>query len=92
MEKFPIATGSAEAIADFGILDNKVDPQKIRAQLATIADELGKLFTQPLGLPLKSLEVALTLTAEGSVSFLGTGGKLTGEGSITLTFEKPSAA
>jgi hypothetical protein len=53
---------------------------------------MGVVFKRPLGLPLKSMELALTVTAEGSVGFLGTGSKVGGEGSITLTFEKADPA
>ena len=34
------------------------------------------------------MEVALTITAEGNIGFIGTGASLKGESSITLTFEK----
>lgn len=89
--RFPLTTGAGEARADIAYVDSVVDPGAIRDQLRQIADEMGQLFIAPLGLPLKTLEVDLTLTAEGSVSFLGTGGKVTGEGSIKLTFERPES-
>jgi hypothetical protein len=89
-ERFPlvVASGTVEAVAEFGVKD--VDITKLRDELKTIVEILGQVFTNPLGLPLKTLEVDLTITAEGSVSFLGTGGKLTGEGSIKLSFERPT--
>jgi hypothetical protein len=88
-ERFPLVMSGAEGIADLSVIDDKVDLAKLREDLRGIADGLGSLFAQPLGLPLKTLEVDLTISAEGSVSFLGTGGKVTGEGSIKLSFEKP---
>jgi hypothetical protein len=90
-ERFPLITGEAEAIANFGFVPQGVDLGELRGQLGKIVDGLGALFTRPLGLPLKTLEVDLTISAEGSVSFLGTGGKASGEGSIKLTFEKPAS-
>jgi hypothetical protein len=89
--QFALVTADVKAGADFLAIPDTVDPAKLREELATIAGELGQLFTHPLGLPLKTLEVDLTITAEGSIGFLGNGGKLTGEGSIKLTFEQPAA-
>jgi len=88
-DTFPLTTGGAVATATFGLDDHGVRVSELREQLGRIVDGLGALFTNPLGLPLKTLEVDLTITAEGSVSFLGTGGKATAEGSIKLTFERP---
>jgi hypothetical protein len=66
----------------------RVDPSQIADQIRDIVNQLGVVFSHPLGLPLKAMEVSLTITAEGSVGFLGTGSKVGGEGSITLTFEQ----
>jgi hypothetical protein len=72
----------------FGSIESVVDPTRIAQQIGDISSQLGSVFTTPLGLPLKSMEVALTITAEGAIGFLGTGAKASAEGSITLTFER----
>jgi hypothetical protein len=64
------------------------DPSVIAEQISDISNQLGSVFDAPLGLPLKSMDVALTVTAEGGIGFLGTGAKAGAEGSITLTFER----
>jgi len=64
------------------------DPSRLAQQIGDISTQLGSVFDVPLGLSLKSMEVALTVTAEGAIGFLGTGAKAGAEGSITLTFER----
>ena len=82
-----MSTYSVLAVADTSVVEARVDPSHIASQIRDIVDQLAVVFRDPLGLPLKSMEVSLTVTAEGSIGFLGTGSKVTGEGSITLTFE-----
>ena len=84
MGSYSVVVASGAEVMESG----RVDPSHIADQIRDIGDQLGDVFKQPLGLPLKSMEVALTITAEGSVGFLGTGAKAGAEASITLTFEK----
>lgn len=66
-----------------------VDPDGIAHDIQDIAQRLGTaLAAKTHGIPLKSMEFSLTITAEGKVGFLGTGASVSGEGCITLTFER----
>lgn len=76
------------AVKDQSAMEFRVDPDEIARQIRELVEKLGAVFSHPLGLPLKTMEVSLTITAEGKIGFLGTGTTVTGEGSITLTFEK----
>lgn len=89
--KYALVTSAHDADAT-ATIEGVVDPGRIAEEVRRIVDQMATVFKNPLGLPLKSMEVALTVTLEGSIGFLGTGGKATGEGSITLTFEKPDPA
>jgi hypothetical protein len=67
-----------------------VDPDAIAGQLKDIAERIGKVFDGAAAtLPLKSVELALTIGGEGKVGFLGSGVTAKAEGSITLAFERP---
>jgi hypothetical protein len=67
-----------------------VDPDAIAVQLRDIAKRIGKVFAGAAApLPLKSVELALTIGGEGKVGFLGSGVAAKAEGSITLAFERP---
>jgi hypothetical protein len=66
----------------------RVDPTEIARQISDLSKQLGVVFTDTPGLKLKTMEVSLTISAEGSIGFLGTGAKAAGEGSITLSFER----
>ena len=73
----PLVGGELQPRAD--VVAASANPHRIGREIRDIVDRLGTVFQNPMGLPVKTLQVALTITAEGSVGFLGTGGKLTGE-------------
>jgi hypothetical protein len=69
-----------------------VDPEALAGQLEPIRQAFeSKLFQgsqRSGGFGLQSVEVSLTVTAEGGVGFIAKGSI---EGSITLTFERPGS-
>jgi|1185.fasta_scaffold304869_1 hypothetical protein len=70
-----------------------VDPEALAGQLEPIREAFeSRLFQGSrgvVGFGLQSVEVSLTVTAEGGVGFIAKGSI---EGSITLTFERPGSA
>jgi hypothetical protein len=78
--------------ADFpGLMSrSKVNPGSLADELVPIRDAFQRVLQGPDatggGFGLKTVEVSLTVTAEGGVAFIAKGSI---EGSITLTFERP---
>jgi hypothetical protein len=64
----------------------KVNPRELVERLIPIRDALSKLIEPNSKFGLESLEVSLTLTAEGGVAFIAKG---SAEASLTLTFARP---
>lgn len=67
----------------------KVDPEALSAQLAEIRNALDPFVDsggQASAFGLESLEIALTIGAEGKVWFVASGSV---EASITMTFSRP---
>jgi hypothetical protein len=66
-----------------------VDPDRIARELKDISDRIAPVLAEPqpsAGLGLASVEVSLTIGAEGGVWFIAKG---SAEASITLTFSRP---
>lgn len=88
-KRYPLMTTSAGARVTMAGARG-VDPDAIADQLKDIAERIGKVFDgATAALPLKSVELALTIGGEGKVGFFGSGVAAKAEGSITLTFERP---
>lgn len=64
----------------------KVNPRNLVEKLIPIRDALTQLIEPNSKFGLQSLEVSLTLTAEGGVAFIAKG---SAEASLTLTFARP---
>ena len=84
-----LVAGDANADAFGGLVEAPVQPSKIAGQIRDISTQLDSAFIDARGLPLKSIEVAVTIGADGELKFLGSGVKASAEGSITLSFERP---
>ena len=75
----------------------KVKTETLQANLQALLDKLGDVLQ---GLPaeignysLSEMTLAVSVTAKGAVSLLGSGGEVTGQGGITLKLtRKPDAA
>jgi len=86
--------GAAEAGTTIGAdgVTEKVDPARITAQLQEIRDALAPVMSAPdSGMPLKSVEIELGVTASGEVGFIVSKAALEVSATITFTFERPEA-
>jgi hypothetical protein len=57
--------------------------------LLQIVSDIFNHAQQQTGLQLNEVELTVEINAEGQVSLLGSGGKLTNKGGITLKFKRP---
>lgn len=67
-----------------------VDPQELARQLKDISDAVTPVLAddaQQGGFGLDSIEIALTIGAEGGIAFIAKG---TAEASVTVKFARPS--
>lgn len=72
-----------------------ISPETLQANLKRF---LGSMTTAMEGIPsvlagfeLNEIELSLEIGAEGEIGLLGTGGKVSGTGSISLTLKRPTA-
>jgi hypothetical protein len=78
-----LAVPETKTIASEKLVENFDDA------LVVLRHMLEKAENKPVGgLQLDSLEVNLAVTAEGKLSFFGSGGSLSGTTSLTLTFKR----
>lgn len=71
----------------------EISPEKLKKNLASFLDSMGSAMAGVpdflAGYKLEEIELSLEIGAEGEIGLLGTGGKLSGKGSITLKLKKP---
>ena len=70
-----------------------LDAKAIKSQmkgLLTIVDDLFEQATTETSLELSEVEITVEINAEGQVSLVGNGGKLSNTGGITLKFVRSS--
>jgi hypothetical protein len=72
-----------------------VSPEKLQSNLKSFLQSMEKAMAgipQLLaGYSLEEIELSLEVGAEGEIGLLGTGGKLSGKGSISLKLTRPKA-
>jgi hypothetical protein len=92
MAEYKVADLSSEAGAIGTAAVASVDPKKIASQLEEINDAIAPVLASADGkggIGLQSIELSLTIGAEGGVWFVAKG---SAEASITATFSKPDEA
>ena len=70
-----------------------INADELKQQIGNLLGVVGYVFDQAgteTGILLQKIELAIEIGAEGQVSILGSGGKVTGKGGITLFFERKS--
>lgn len=70
-----------------------LDARALKAQMQGMISTVNELFdqaTSQTGLQLNEVELSVEINAEGQVSLIGTGGKVSNKGGITLKFTRPS--
>lgn len=75
-----------------GVGKESIPMSVLKSNLQSATQRLGEIFAEirSVGLfELKEVEIGLEVGAEGGVSFIGTS-KISGSGSIKLTFSPPS--
>jgi hypothetical protein len=68
-----------------------IDAVALKAQMSGLLKVVGDLFDQAeqkTGMKLSEVEVSVEINAEGQVSLVGTGGKVSNKGGITLKFTR----
>jgi hypothetical protein len=69
----------------------QIDAFSIKTQINSLLKVVGDVFNhaeQQTGMKLSEVEVSLEINAEGQVSLIGTGGKVSNKGGITLKFTR----
>jgi hypothetical protein len=69
-----------------------IDAAVLKTQMNGLLQIVSDVFNhaqQQTGLQLNGVELIVEINAEGQVSLLGSGGKLTNKGGITLKFKRP---
>ena len=70
-----------------------LDAKALKAQMQGMISTVNELFdqaTSQTGLQLNEVELSVEINAEGQVSLIGTGGKVSNKGGITLKFTRLS--
>lgn len=69
----------------------QIDAFTLKTQISGLVKVVGDVFNQAeqqTGMKLSEVEVSLEINAEGQVSLIGTGGKVSNKGGITLKFTR----
>ena len=93
-----IFAGEDQSAAEFELLDEHrksyLPVGQIKANLREFMQSLAEILptveTASGGYGLESFTVAVGINGKGQVGFLGTGGELGGNATLTLTFERPA--